>query len=118
MNKLLLTFLLSPTIFSSALSFLLTIDVAHAAEPVNQIITSECQRTSYTRPLTCQRVSQTSRDSRFTSVSTFQSAQQADENRMLEFSEEESDAAIQMFGCDCLVCINAIRQSRGLSPVT
>ena len=37
---------------------------------------------------------------------------------MLEFSEEESEAAIARFGCDCIACINAVRQSRGLPPVS
>ncbi len=37
---------------------------------------------------------------------------------MLEFTDEESDAAVRLFGCDCLVCINAVRQSRGLPSVS
>ncbi|MBE9189832.1 hypothetical protein IQ230_05545 [Gloeocapsopsis crepidinum LEGE 06123] len=78
----------------------------------------ECQRTSYTQPLTCQRVSQTSNGSRFTTISTtVEPTQQSDEVPMLEFTDEESDTAVRLFGCDCLICINAVRQSRGLPPV-
>jgi len=33
---------------------------------------------------------------------------------MLDFSEEESDAAVAMFGCDCPTCINSLRQLRGV----
>ena len=29
---------------------------------------------------------------------------------MYEFTEAESDAAIALYGCDCPVCINALRQ--------
>ncbi|AUB37281.1 hypothetical protein COO91_03219 [Nostoc flagelliforme CCNUN1] len=32
---------------------------------------------------------------------------------MLNFTEEESDAAIQTFGCDCPYCLNSLRQLRG-----
>lgn len=32
---------------------------------------------------------------------------------MLNFTDEESDRAIQLFGCDCPLCINSLRQLRG-----
>lgn len=119
MNKLVLTLLLSPTIFGSVLSLLLTVNVANTAEPINQATRLECKRTSYTQPLVCERVSQTYRVNKSTTVPVMRRpAQQSDEVPMLEFTEEESDAAIMRFGCDCLVCINAVRQSRGLPPVS
>jgi hypothetical protein len=34
-----------------------------------------------------------------------------------DFSEEESNASVVLFGCDCPVCINALRQLRSLSSV-
>lgn len=40
------------------------------------------------------------------------------ETPLLDFTEEESDAAIQRFGCDCIACLNTIRQMRGLLPVS
>ena len=33
---------------------------------------------------------------------------------LLEVSEEESDTAVNMFGCDCILAINALRQLRGI----
>jgi hypothetical protein len=33
---------------------------------------------------------------------------------LLNVSEEESDAAVAMFGCDCVKAINALRQLRGI----
>lgn len=33
---------------------------------------------------------------------------------ILEISEEESNAAIEMFGCDCITSINAWRQLQGI----
>jgi hypothetical protein len=35
----------------------------------------------------------------------------------LEFTDEESDAAVVVFGCDCPSCLNMLRQMRGLPPV-
>lgn len=34
---------------------------------------------------------------------------------MLEFTEEESNAALALFGCDCVKSIDALRQMRGIS---
>lgn len=45
------------------------------------------------------------------------SHQTSEEAPLLEFSEAESEAAIALFGCDCIACINAIRQMKGLPPV-
>ncbi len=36
---------------------------------------------------------------------------------MLDFTEEESDAAAALFGCDCQLCINSLRKLRGLPPL-
>ena len=33
---------------------------------------------------------------------------------LLYVSEEESDTAVRMFGCDCVKAINALRQLRGI----
>jgi hypothetical protein len=40
-----------------------------------------------------------------------------DDIEALEFTEEESDAAAALFGCDCPVCLNALRQLRNLPPL-
>lgn len=32
---------------------------------------------------------------------------------LLDFTEEESDAAIKLFGCDCPYCLNSLRQLTG-----
>ncbi|MBD2103567.1 hypothetical protein [Leptolyngbya sp. FACHB-261] len=42
-----------------------------------------------------------------------QLAEQAPEYRLLEFTEEESNASIAKFGCDCPAHLNALRQLRG-----
>jgi hypothetical protein len=35
----------------------------------------------------------------------------------LDFTDEESDAAVAIFDCDCPFCLNMLRQMRGLRPV-
>lgn len=35
----------------------------------------------------------------------------------LEFTDQESDEAIKLFGCDCPSCINAVRQIHGLTQM-
>jgi hypothetical protein len=34
------------------------------------------------------------------------------DDALANFSAAESDAAVSLFGCDCLACINALRQLR------
>ncbi len=41
-----------------------------------------------------------------------------DELPELQFTDEESDASVVLFGCDCPACLNALRQIRGLPPMT
>lgn len=39
------------------------------------------------------------------------------ESPMLNVSDEESDAAIKRYGCDCAGCVNAVRQLQGKLPL-
>ena len=36
---------------------------------------------------------------------------------MLEFTDQESDAAIERYSCDCSGCVNALRQLQGKLPL-
>lgn len=40
-----------------------------------------------------------------------------DETPTLNFTDAESKAAIQRFGCDCAGCLNALRQLQGKQPL-
>ncbi|WP_339377996.1 hypothetical protein [Calothrix sp. NIES-2100] len=42
---------------------------------------------------------------------------QSNQPAELEFTDAESDEAIKLFGCDCPICINAVRQLHGLAPM-
>ncbi|BAZ80739.1 hypothetical protein SR1949_52340 [Sphaerospermopsis reniformis] len=37
--------------------------------------------------------------------------------QMLEFNIEESNMAVDLFGCDCPACINSLRAMRGVTPL-
>ncbi len=39
------------------------------------------------------------------------------ETPTLEFTDRESDAAIERYGCDCAGCINSVRQLQGRLPL-
>jgi hypothetical protein len=39
-----------------------------------------------------------------------------DPEAILNFSDEESDAAAALFGCDCPACLRSLRQLRVMSP--
>lgn len=122
MNKLALILLSSPTVLGSMLSLVVTVNPAHAAEPTTSA-TQNCRSQVAPRVgrLTCARYSQTTPtvnlgNSKETKIASADSS--PSEAPMVEFTEEESEAAQQLFGCDCIVCVNAIRQMRGLAPIS
>ncbi|NEQ23280.1 MAG: hypothetical protein F6K28_29830 [Microcoleus sp. SIO2G3] len=120
-KKLVLALLSSPTIFGSMLSMVVTINPVHAAELLTSATDSpSCISNSPASRLTCARFSQTTQIASTASSPEAQVASDSSSSEppMLNFTEEESDAAVQLFGCDCIVCINAIRQMRGLAPVS
>ncbi|MBW4634942.1 MAG: hypothetical protein KME30_24465 [Iphinoe sp. HA4291-MV1] len=115
-RKLILNLLSSSSIFVSLMSTLAAINPAHAGT-TQQLIHTKGQ-TCLSSPhavntLVCIRDSQRKQQSRSTPSSTVTTGQSAQNIASLAFTEEESDAAIQLFGCDCPACINSLRQLRG-----
>lgn len=47
-----------------------------------------------------------------TTIAAIPPATPTDDYPMMDFTIEESDAAVALFGCDCPPCINALRQLR------
>lgn len=118
-KKLALILLSSPTVLGSMLSVVLTVNSAYAAPITSATDSCESQLTPRISRLTCVRYSQTTQIARADRVKAPEAnLDSSSETPMLNFTEEESDAAVQLFGCDCIVCINAIRQMRGLPPVS
>ncbi|MBX9258644.1 hypothetical protein H1Q63_32795 [Desmonostoc muscorum CCALA 125] len=117
-RKLILNLLSTSTIFTSLMSTLGVLNPAHASI-TQRLMHTQDGRTCITNPhggkdFVCIRDSDrkqpyTSQQRSATVVTSV-----SDENiAMLNFTEEESDAAIKLFACDCPYCINSLRQLRG-----
>lgn len=97
---------------------------------VNPVSAAETQvqtrgeKTCVTNPhggynLICTRVSQVSKVKRPITVAKADPVQSvADDILEIQFTDEESDSAIALFGCDCPSCLNALRAMRGQDPIT
>jgi len=116
MSSLRLALMVSPTLLGSLLSLVAMVNSARAEVatpiPVPPPEANVCRPNPHQKfQLVCTRLGE--------QATTVQA--NADGNRMppavLEFSEEESNAAIALFGCDCPLCLNALRQMRGLPPL-
>lgn len=114
MNRLLLTLLVSPTLLGSVMSLSAIANPAQIGETPSQSVDSpRCARSPHTQRLTCVRLP--AKTAAANSQPKISWQRPADEQvAMLDFSEEESDAAVAMFGCDCPVCLNILRQLRGV----
>lgn len=117
MNRLLLTLLVSPTLFGSVMSLSAIANPALASETPSQSVDSpNCVKSPHTQRLTCVRLPAKAAASNSKPRISWQ--RPADEQTaMLDFTEEESDAAVALYGCDCPLCINSLRQLRGLPPL-
>jgi len=117
MNRLLLTLLVSPTLFGSVMSLSAIANPAQITDTPSQSADSrKCVRSPQTQRMTCVRLP--AKAAAANSKVRISWQRPGDEQvAMLDFSEEESDAAAALFGCDCQLCINSLRQLRGLPPL-
>ncbi|MUG92239.1 hypothetical protein F7734_07110 [Scytonema sp. UIC 10036] len=116
-KKLVLNLLSSSTIFTSLMSTLAVINPAHAATTTQRLLHTNDGRTCISHPhgstsFVCIKASQ-SQQASATNSSTVTVGISDSNVAMLDFTEEESNSAIQLFGCDCPYCINSLRQLRG-----
>jgi hypothetical protein len=115
-KKFILTLLSSSTIFTSLMSTLAIINPAHAME--QKLIHTQENKTCITNPhgghnFICIRDSERSPQAKPISSATIAQGKSDINIATLDFTEAESDAAIQLFGCDCPLCMNSLRQLRG-----
>lgn len=117
-RKFVLTLLSTPVLFASVMSLAMMTQPARANQTVSSVANRlSCVRSPHqaTPVLECTKVKKTAGSS----VVEF-AAPQTDRSQLnaeLQFTDEESEAAIAKYGCDCVGCINAIRQMRGLTPL-
>ncbi len=119
-KKFALSLLSSPALFASMLSMVMMTQPAHANQRVNPRGTHlACVTDAHSakpQPV-CARVSNKyPAPTRKPEMKVAQNNNPSDITE-LNFTEEESDTAITLFGCDCVVCLNAVRQMRGQTPM-
>ncbi|MBN3924086.1 hypothetical protein [Nostoc sp. NMS4] len=119
-KKILLNLLSTSSIFVSMMSTLVVFHPAHAASTTirQRLLHTQDGRTCITNPhggqdFVCIRDSERKRPYTSASSSSIVTSVSDRNVAMLNFTEEESDAAIRVFGCDCPLCINSLRQLQG-----
>lgn len=116
-RKFALTLLSSPALFASMVSMVVMTQPAQANQVINQGNLA-CMQSSHSvqRQFVCER-----RKSDAVTVTATQGTvevqAQANEITELKFTDEESDTAIALFGCDCPSCLNSLRQMRTMQEM-
>ncbi|MEA5565849.1 hypothetical protein [Anabaena sp. UHCC 0399] len=114
MNKFILSLLSSPVMIASMLSMTVMVNQAQAIEPEAKTTDRlSCIRNKHKVGLVCARASVLAQIPKYQPEIEFSS----DDTPMLEFNIEESDAATDLFNCDCPACINSLRKMRGIAPL-
>jgi hypothetical protein len=117
-RKLILSLFASSSIFTSLVSTLGIINPAHA-NLTQKLIHTNDGRTCITNPhgmkdFVCIRDSERDPKAAPAPQSMVVSSRPSDDTvAELDFTDEESEAAIRIFTCDCPFCINSLRQLRG-----
>lgn len=112
MRRFLLVLLSSSSLAGAASCLLGVLSLTHAAEPKalppnrKVCIESSHSQTNYV----CTRVKDITKVKASPAIDLATNPQ--DSPYALEFSDEESDAAIALFGCDCPLCVNSLRKLR------
>jgi hypothetical protein len=116
-KKFFLTLLSSPVLFSSMLSIVMMTQPAHAQTGNPAGTRLSCVRDPHTATprFACERVSNSNATQAKPAVKV--APVQPNQITELEFTDQESDEAIKLFGCDCPACINAVRQIHGLTQM-
>lgn len=118
-KKFFLTLLSSPVLFTSMVSMAVLTQPARANETVNSTPTGfSCGRKTTTVSVATPKLGCTRlRNNTGGGGINRQRGLRPGELPELEFTDEESDASVTLFGCDCPACLNALRQIRGLPPM-
>jgi hypothetical protein len=103
-RKILLSLLAVPTVVGSMLTSLVMATMADAAEPSTTAVTEQ----SCDAPIPSNLKSSGFKQSRGTLIASASGI--AGDDFATDFSAAESDAAVQLFGCDCPACIRSLRQ--------
>jgi hypothetical protein len=116
MKRFLLLFLSAPTVLSAILP------LVSASEPAMAAGVAKTQDGKFCidahARLVCVKSSQLASNTPDSSLIAKAQAQAKDPDAFVNFNEEESNAAVAIFGCDCPACIRSLRQLRIMSQVS
>ncbi|MBD2570700.1 hypothetical protein [Anabaena lutea] len=119
-RKFILALLSSPVLFTSMLSMVMMARPAHASQTVTPVGTHlSCVRSPHSATVrqVCIQVDNVTPTTVKPNIELAQVQPAQNQSDELEFTDAESDEAIKLFGCDCPVCLNAVRQLHGVAPL-
>lgn len=117
-RKFALTLLSSPALFASMVSMVVMAQPARANQVFNQgnLVCMQSPHSAQHK-FVCERRQAHKPGTVAQDTVIAQAQAQPNQITELKFTDEESDRAIALFGCDCPACINAMRQLDGLSQM-
>ncbi len=117
-RKFALTLLSSPALFASMVSMVVMTQPAQANQVINQG-NLVCMRSPHSaqHKFVCERRQAHKPGTVSAKQDTVIAQAQPNQVTELQFSDEESDRSIALFGCDCPSCINALRQLNGITEM-
>lgn len=115
MKIFLLLFLSAPTVLSAILPIVTNTSPVFAAEAPKTQDSKFCIN-AHAR-LVCVKSSQLASNSTQATLIAKANAEAKNPDAFVNFSDEESDGAIAIFGCDCPACIRSLRQLRSMAQV-
>jgi hypothetical protein len=115
MKRFLLLFLSAPTVLSTILLVTATQPVL-AAEASTKVGDKFCIN-AHAR-LVCVKSSQLASNTPKSTLIARAQAEAKNPDAFINFSDEESDGAVAIFGCDCPACIRSLRQLRIMAQVS
>ncbi len=116
MKRFLLLFLSAPTVLSTILPIVSATSPAMAAG-VTKTQDGKFCIDAHAR-LVCVKSSQIASNIPKASLIAKAQAEAKNPDAFINFTDEESDGAIAIFGCDCPACIRSLRQLRIMSQVS
>jgi hypothetical protein len=113
MKRFLLLFLSAPTVLSAILPFTATAPALAAQPPAQDKFCVNPHG-----KLVCVKSAQLTSNNPKAALIAKAQAEAKNPDAFINFSDEESDAAAAMFGCDCPACIRSLRQLRTMAQVS
>jgi hypothetical protein len=111
--RLAFKFMMLPTLVGSLLTIGIGMERASAVNTRNAIASTSSQLACDLPPQQNLKSSSIRHQNRGIMLASARST--PDEAGILDFSEAESDAAVELFGCDCSSCLQALNQLRNQS---